>query len=89
MAITKIAYEKGDYFPLPPKLCDFSLVSGAGYSPVDKVDQRGISKSNAKERLRAKKEAGTRKRRGGTSFGGNVKPAQNITVSFFNAIAYF
>lgn len=78
MVITKIVYEKGDYYIFPPSC-----------QPADKADQRGISKSIAKERLRAKKEAATRKRRGGASFGGNVKMAQNLTISFFNVIAYF
>lgn len=82
MAITKISYEKGGQ--LPPNTSVILVWSQEqGTQPGGKADQRGISKSNAKEKLGAKKEAVTRKRRGGTSFGGNVEPAQNITrVSF-------
>lgn len=54
MAITKTAYGKGDYFA-PPKLCNFSLPQGPGTQPVDKADQRGISKNDAKEREQKKK----------------------------------
>jgi len=92
MLINKIVYEKGDYMSLPPlprpPPSSVMLVFSQRQATqlVDKAEQSDISKSNSKERLRAKKEAATRKRRGGT-LGGNVEPAQNVTVSFFKAIA--
>lgn len=57
----------------PPSNCNFSLVLGKIIQLVDEADQRSISKNYTRERIRAAKEAGTRKRRIGTYFDGIVR----------------